>query len=144
MSKKRVTGVMMALILGMTSAAYADGFKDIDEKNWAAPSIHKMAEKGYVGGFPDGTFRPGANISRAEFIAIINKINSFTDQQNVEFEDVSRNHWAYGEIKAAIKAGYASGFPDGTFRPNNPVTREQAAAIINNIYKPEPELFMMI
>lgn len=135
MSKKRILGFTLAIIIGSTSAIYADGFKDLDKAKWAEPSIQKMVEKGYVGGFPDGTFRPSASISRAEFMAIINKMNNFTEEADVEFKDVSKSHWAYNEIRKAVKAGYASGFPDGTFKPGAPVTREQAAAIISNLYE---------
>ena len=135
MNRKRVLGLAVAFVMTATSGAYAAGFKDVKDSNWASESINRMSEKGYTGGFPDGTFRPGANISRAEFAAIINKINGFTEQEQTEFSDLSSSHWAYGEIKAAVKAGYAGGFPDGTFKPNLPVTREQAAAILNNIYK---------
>lgn len=135
MSKKRVLGFTLALIIGSTSAIYADGFKDLQNAKWAEASIQKMVEKGYVGGFPDGTFRPSASISRAEFMAIINKMNNFTEEADVEFKDVSKSHWAYNEIRKAVKAGYASGFPDGTFKPGAPVTREQAAAIISSLYE---------
>ena len=135
MNKKRVLGLMMAFMMTATSGVYAAEFKDVKDSSWASESINRMSEKGYTGGFPDGTFRPGANISRAEFAAIINKINGFTEQEESEFSDLSSSHWAYGEIKAAVKAGYVGGFPDSTFRPNQPVTREQAAAILNNIYK---------
>lgn len=135
MSKKRILGFTLAIIMGSTSAIYADSFKDLDKAKWAEPSIQKMVEKGYVGGFPDGTFRPSASISRAEFMAIINKMNNFTEEADVEFKDVSKSHWAYNEIRKAVKAGYASGFPDGTFKPGAPVTREQAAAIISNLYE---------
>ena len=135
MNKKRVLGLMMAFTMTATSGVYAAEFKDVKDSSWAAASIKRMSEKGYAGGFPDGNFRPGANISRAEFAAIINKINGFTEQEEVEFSDLSSSHWAYAEIRAAVKAGYAGGFPDGTFKPNLPVTREQAAAILSNIYK---------
>ena len=135
MNKKRVLGLMIAFMMTATSGAYAAEFKDVKDSSWAAASIKRMSEKGYAGGFPDGTFRPGANISRAEFAAIINKINGFTEQEQTGFRDLSSSHWAYAEIRAAVKAGYAGGFPDGTFKPNLPVTREQAAAILNNIYK---------
>lgn len=135
MNRKRVLGLAVAFVMTATSGAYAAGFKDVKDSNWASESINRMSEKGYTGGFPDGTFRPGANISRAEFAAIINKINGFTEQEKTEFRDLSSSHWAYAEIRAAVRAGYAGGFPDGTFKPNLPVTREQAAAILNNIYK---------
>ncbi|WP_028828658.1 S-layer homology domain-containing protein [Proteocatella sphenisci] len=137
MYKKRVLGLTLALMLTGTSSIYANGFNDVKDSNWAAASISRMSEKNYVGGFPDGTFKPASNISRAEFVAIVNKINGFTDQQDSQFKDLNSSHWAYGEIKAATKAGYIGGFPDGTFGPNLPVTREQAAAILNNIYKLE-------
>ena len=71
MNKKRVLGLMMAFMMTATSGAYAAEFKDVKDSSWAAASIKRMSEKGYAGGFPDGTFRPGANISRAEFAAII-------------------------------------------------------------------------
>ncbi|MGB5824682.1 MAG: S-layer homology domain-containing protein [Proteocatella sp.] len=135
MSFKKLISLSVIFTLLSTPAAFADSFKDTASAKWAQPSIDKMVEKGYVGGFPDGTFRPSANISRAELIAIINKMNGFTQEASVEFKDVKHSHWAYSEIRKAIQAGYVSGMPDGTFQPNTPVTREQAATIINNLYK---------
>ena len=94
MNRKRVLGLAVAFVMTATSGAYAAGFKDVKDSNWASESINRMSEKGYTGGFPDGTFRPGANISRAEFAAIINKINGFTEQEKTEFRDLSSSHWA--------------------------------------------------
>lgn len=135
MSFKKLISLSVVFTLLATPSSFADSFKDTKNAAWAQPAIDKMVEKGYVGGFPDGTFRPSANISRAELIAIINKMNGFTQEAPVEFKDVSPSHWAYSEIRKAIQAGYVSGMPDGTFLPNTPVTREQAATIINNLYK---------
>lgn len=135
MKIKKVLGLTLTLLIMASSAIFADGFKDSHKTPWAESSIKKMSALGYVGGFPDGSFRPTAQISRAEFIAIMNKMNGFTEEADISFKDIKVNHWAYGEIRRAVKAGYVSGFPDGTFQPNTPVTREQAAAIISNLYE---------
>lgn len=121
----------------MTSISYATSYSDLTDGNWAKPAIEEMASKGYIGGYEDGTFRPSKEITRAELLTIINKMNDFTEEADITFTDVSSTNWAYREIKKAVAAGYVAGFSDNTFKPNENVTREQIAVMLNNLYKLE-------
>ena len=105
-----------------------------DIKNhWAYDSIKKFIEKGYISGYEDKTFRPDNSITRAEFVKIVNKVFNFTAQGKENFKDVESNSWYYQDICIGLKSGYINGYEDKTFRPNNPITREEVASIITNI-----------
>lgn len=117
-----------------SNLSFAVSFNDLDGHKNLAESIDNMTSLGYVNGFPDGTFRPEASITRAQFVSIINKMNKFEQTGTKEFADLKKSHWAYKEIMIAVEAGYISGYPDGTFRPDKPITNEQIASMINNLY----------
>lgn len=134
MSSKKIISMVLVLLVMIAPLSYGASFNDLGAYKWAEPSIQNMALNGFVGGFKDGSFKPEATLSRAELVSIINKMNGFTDEASISFKDVTEKHWAYKEINRAVQAGYVSGFSDGTFRPNDPVTREQIATILNNLY----------
>lgn len=117
-----------------TPITYGATFNDLNAYKWAEPSIQNMVINDFVGGFSDGTFRPAAKITRAELVAIINKMNGFTTEAPIYFSDVKQTHWAYQAIQIAIHEGYVSGLTNSTFGPNEYVTREQIATIVNNLY----------
>ncbi|MEN9204589.1 MAG: S-layer homology domain-containing protein [Thermostichales cyanobacterium DRC_bins_46] len=97
---------------------------------WAAPYIQQLADQQILGGFPDGTFRPNDSVTRAQFAAIITR--AFGLDTNVpprQFSDPIPG-WAAPAINAAAGAGLISGFPDGTFRPNDNLTRAQAITVL--------------
>ncbi|NEQ49484.1 MAG: DUF1565 domain-containing protein [Leptolyngbya sp. SIO3F4] len=105
--------------------------------HWAAPFIDAMAEADLVKGFFDDSFRPDALVTRAEFAALAmatfpgtgNNSNRFK-----AFKDVPANFWARSVIYKAQAQGFIAGFPDNTFRPNDPMTRAQAfVALINGL-----------
>ena len=112
---------------------------DIDG-HWAESQIKDFISKGYIGGYEDFTFKPNNSITRAEFIKIFNKYFGLTKKSQKSFKD-TENHWAKEEIDIACTYGIVSGFEDNTFRPNEPITREQAAAIISNYKKISDENF---
>jgi hypothetical protein len=86
-----------------------------------------MVDKGFISGFPDNTFRPEENLTRAQYAAIISKAFDLSfERQGSNFTDVSSDFWAYDAIVEANRMGFISGFPDDTFRPNQNLTRVQA------------------
>lgn len=90
---------------------------------WGAQYIAGLNERQIIGGFPDGTFRPNESITRAQFAVIVTK--AFGLDTNVpvrSFADPIPS-WAAPSIGAAAAAGFVSGFPDGTFRPNDVLMR---------------------
>ena len=108
-------------------------YVDIDN-HWAKASILVMNELGIVKGYEDGTFRPENYITRAEFATMVSR---FANMKNIEikgsFKDVTTEHWAYKTINFAKIMGWISGYEDGTFKPDNPITRAEAITIINRM-----------
>ena len=102
--------------------------------HWAEEAINNFINKGYIHGYEDSTFRPDNSITRAEFITIFNKYFGLTNTSGKSFTDTA-NHWAKNEIDIAITNNIIVGFEDKTFRPDEPMTREQAALIISNYKK---------
>ena len=87
---------------------------------------------GIVKGYEDGTFRPNQPVSRAEFVVLLSRIHELEAGEK-SFPDVPKTHWAYDAIAAAGAAGWINGYEDGTFRPNESVTRIEAVKMINNM-----------
>jgi hypothetical protein len=99
--------------------------------HWAESYVAQLVARNIIGGFPDGTFKPDANITRAQFAAIAMKalkISQATEPAN--FNDVPAGHWANKAIASVSKAGLVTGFPDGTFKPEDKITRTQALVIL--------------
>lgn len=134
LKKQLVLILSLCLVFAFSTLAYAQdtGLNDVSG-HWAEPTINKWSAEGIVGGYPDGTFQPNRSITRAEFITIINKALGCSLQGNVNFSDVKNNDWFYGEIAKAVKSGYIKGYEDRTFKPNNPISRQEAAVIFSRI-----------
>ena len=102
--------------------------------HWAENQIKDFINKGYLNGYPDGTFKPQASIKRSEFVKILNKVFGLTTKSGKVFDDTVW-HWAKDEIDIAVTNGVCQGTSDTTFEPNAPITREQAAKMIANYKK---------
>jgi len=90
-------------------------------------------EKGYLKMYEDGTFRPDAPVSRAEFVCMINKLFDLTAQKTVDFQDVKPDDWFYESVAIAVQASYVTGDQDKYFRPNEAITREEASAMLGRL-----------
>ncbi|CAN5221911.1 hypothetical protein BH10CYA1_BH10CYA1_07210 [soil metagenome] len=97
---------------------------------WGEPYISELASRGIIGGFPDGTFKPNDQITRAQFAAIAAKALAVPSGGSASFRDVPARYWANSVIGAVSGAGLVTGFPDGTFRPEDKLTRAQALIIL--------------
>jgi len=106
--------------------------RDVDG-HWAQATLSRWIEDGLVNGYDDGTFRPNEPMTRAEFVALVNRIFGFAEQATVPFADVASRHWFSQDAARAVAAGYISGFEDNTFRPNQPISRQEAAVILQRI-----------
>ncbi|CEO10843.1 N-acetylmuramoyl-L-alanine amidase [[Clostridium] sordellii] len=109
-------------------------FTDING-HWAKNQVIDFFSKGYINGYEDNTFRPDANVSRAEFVKILNKVFKFNKTTTSNFTDVDPKDWYYNDICIGINEGYINGYEDNTFRPKNPITREEASKIIAKVIK---------
>ena len=102
--------------------------------HWAEAAIKDFVSKGYVGGYADGTFKPNNNITRAEFVVIVNNYFGLTKSSGKVFND-TKTHWAKTSIDIAVTNGVCNGVTSTEFKPNDPITREQAATMISNYKK---------
>ena len=113
-------------------------FPDVDEDYWANTAISTMAALGVINGRNNGTFDPGAYITRAEFAAICSRLDDSGVTGVSTLTDIS-GHWAEEEIRRAAALGWIHGFSDGTFRPDESITRAQAVTMINRVLCRQPE-----
>ncbi len=106
-------------------------FSDVPSSYWGYTAISSLSAKGIVAGYPDGSFKPGASITRAEFAAMLAKaLNLDTAGTGGSFTDVKADGWYYGSVNAAASAGLVSGTGDHLFSPNALITREQMAVMV--------------
>ena len=105
------------------------GLTDISN-HWASADIDKWVSKGLVKGYIDGSFKPDNPISRAEFAAIVNRVFGYTKRSGSSFKDVSAGAWYYEDISKAFAAGILKGDTSGRFRPEAPLSRQEAAIVI--------------
>lgn len=112
---------------------YNHNFKDIANTRWSATAISYMNELGLIKGYPDGTFKPEKSITRAEFAAMATRFANLFGGGLQGFVDVPYTHWANDVIAKAASAGWVSGYPDGTFKPENKITRAEVVSITNRM-----------
>ena len=109
-----------------------NGYTDVASDAWYNTAVSAMTKAGIVDGYPDGTFRPNAAITRAEFAAIAARFDNDGDKTAAKFSDIA-NHWAKDEISIAYNNGWIAGYPDGTFGPQRNITRAETATMINRV-----------
>jgi formylglycine-generating enzyme required for sulfatase activity len=131
----KIVGWSMVFIMSMSMgglSAYAQTKaplpRDLDQ-HWAKKVVHEWIKLGRITGYPDGTFSPDQSITRAEFMTLVNKAFGFKEEKQVQFSDMTPQSWFYHEVRRAVAAGYIKGYPDGTIRALNPMTRQEAAVV---------------
>ncbi|MBD2204273.1 DUF1565 domain-containing protein [Calothrix sp. FACHB-1219] len=105
----------------------ATAFNDVPTGYWAKGYIEALASQQIIAGFPDGAFKPNDPVTRAQFAAIITK--AFTPPAKrpaIQFKDVNSNFWAFAAIQSAYQGQFVSGYPEGTFKPQQQIPRVQA------------------
>ena len=113
-------------------------YTDVPTGQWYSTSVATLSSMGVITGYPDGTFRPNASITRAEFATLLSRLSGVSTTRSASFSDVS-THWARKAIAAVSAEGWVSGYPDGTFRPNANITRAEAMAMLNRMLGRLPE-----
>ena len=108
-------------------------FRDVPANAWYAKAVHTLATLGMINGYSDGTFRPNAKITRAEFTAIAMRFSNQMLGGTNPFRDVSRTDWYYNAVVGASQYGWITGYSDGTFQPNATITRAEVTAIVNRM-----------
>lgn len=125
--KKRVMAVLLAIAMLMPSVVTvsAASFKDLSSGHWAYTAVNKLVAEGTINGFTDGTFKPNATVSRAEFVKMIGKGNVVSER---EYDDVKKGDWFYDYVMT-------SGLEPVTpykFKPNQAITRDD---VVNLLWK---------
>lgn len=106
-------------------------FSDISG-HWAESRIKEAVKIGFVTGYQDGTFKPNATVTRAEFATLLNNAMKNQNTAVIKLKDIKESDWYYKQIQKAVAVGFFSGYDDNTFRPNNPITRQEVAKVINS------------
>lgn len=123
----------------MASQTVSAQFYDISEDESKA-KIEYLAEKGIIKGTGENMYTPGQLVTRAEFAAMAVRAMGYAEAAENKFSDISESDWFFGDVLAAEKAGVISGFPDGTFKPYENITHEQAVKLLVNIYEKKYEI----
>lgn len=98
--------------------------------HWAESVITDWQSKGLIQGYADGTFRPDHNVTRAEFVVLMNKAMGFEKKGEISFQDVAPDSWYHDAVAIAVAQGYCSGYADGTFKHSATITRAEAATML--------------
>lgn len=103
------------------------GFRDVPDNYWAKPYIDGLSSRGLISGFDSGDFRPDEQVTRAQIANIVSRTFTLTaNKSDLAFSDVNSDYWARESIGEVVKGGFMTGFPNDTFRPEEPVTRAQS------------------
>ena len=136
MKKYRFVSILsiLAILLALNpiSAFAAEPMEDISG-HWAKDQIQRFVDSGHIKGYPDGTFKPDNNITRAEFMTIANNAFGYTEKAEIDYSDVADGSWYEDAVAIAKAAGYIAGYPDGTMKPDAPISRQEAAVIVAKI-----------
>lgn len=125
--------VVLPLVTAAPATAQAGGFYDVSGSHWAKGFIDGLVARDYVSGFPDGSFRPDAPVTRAQFASMIQAAyNTQRIRSTSGFVDVPGSHWAAGAIRQAYETGFMSGYPGNVFRPDDPISREEVILSLTN------------
>ena len=143
----RFFSLLMLVVLLVTAFAMQVNarvvFSDLAPTHWCYNKIIDFESKGYVCGYEDGTFKADQTITRAEYVKIVN--NFFGYKPNTEkvanFSDVNSGDWFAPYVNEAVERGYITGFEDGTFRPQDPIRRQEATVILARILGIDKEVY---
>ncbi len=118
-------------------------FNDVTDADWFAKYISRLEVENIIFGY-NGSFRPNDDITRAEFAAICvrffeKRSGTTINPTDIAFTDFESTHWAYDTIKKAFANGYVAGYPDGTLRADNTITRAEAVTIVNRMLERIPD-----
>ncbi|WP_172844387.1 cadherin-like beta sandwich domain-containing protein [Tumebacillus algifaecis] len=125
--------VVLLKVLKIKAVTATVAYSDVDNNSWSAQAIAEITKRGLMVGYPDGTFRPNQEVSRAEIAIVLGKVKQLTAEKgSASFHDIN-GHWAKDAILLAANAGLISGYADGSYRPAQALTRAEAVVIFNKV-----------
>lgn len=134
-SREEIAAIFYRLLDNESRNSYMkldSSFKDIGNGRWSNRHIATLANAGIITGYGDGSFKPGQKITRAEFAAIASRFDKLDVSKNDMFSDI-KGHWAEKYVLSSANKGWIKGYQDGTFKPNQYITRAEAMAFINSV-----------
>ena len=129
------TATILTSVLELQNGS--NSFLDVEDAAWYADSIKAVASAGIVSGYSDGTFKPTGYITRAEFVTMIARAKNLNDTE-CKFSDIDK-HWAYNYICGVASQGWIAGYNNGTFKPDEPITRAEVVVIIDRMLGRSPD-----
>ena len=117
---------------------YPSQFKDVVSGKWFSNYIGFLEGYKVLTGYPDGTFKPNNNITRAEFAVIVSKFFELK-ASDMKFKDIKADHWAKQYVDSAVANNLMGGYPDGTFKPDQAITRAEVVTVINKAINRTPD-----
>ena len=115
-----------------------NAYSDVSDTAWYAAAVSTLSKMGVISGYPDGTFRPNAPITRAEFAAMIARFDETAKSADTPFTDIS-GHWAENAIGKAYGNGWVEGSSKTVFCPESNLTRAETATLLNRVLHRLPE-----
>lgn len=115
-----------------------NAYSDVSDTAWYAAAVSTLSKMGIISGYPDGTFRPNAPITRAEFAAMIARFDETAKSADTPFTDIS-GHWAENAIGKAYGNGWVEGSSKTVFCPESNLTRAETATLLNRVLHRLPE-----
>ena len=116
----------------------SNGYNDVKDGDWFCCAVSTLSKMGIIKGYEDGSFKPNDPISRAEFAAIAARFDPDGDKTPATFFDVT-SHWAKDEISIAANHGWIKGYEDGSFKPDQKITRAETMTLVNRVLNRLPE-----
>ncbi len=111
-------------------------FTDLTSSHWAYDSVTILRKRNIINGYQDGSFRPENTVTRAEFIKmLVLALSIEAEDSQAEFIDISENDWYYEFVTAGAQKGIITGYPDGSFKPDVIVSREEMAVMLHRAYE---------
>lgn len=139
LTRGEAAGIICALLTPETAVEEGGGmFTDMPADSTAAANIRTVSALGIMNGYADGTFRPDASITRSEMLTAMCRLTDTEEVTALAFSDVGADHWSMGSVAAAMAKGWVAGYDDGNFYPDTPITRAEAAVLVNRVIGQTP------
>ncbi|MFS0724783.1 carbohydrate binding domain-containing protein [Paenibacillus sp. 1P07SE] len=144
---KRWLSIILAAVL-LVSGSLPTGYAAAEsmqvpgdwQDHWAQGEIGRWLSDGLLEGYPDGSFRPQQPLTRAEFAVILTRLFGLrATEESGSFSDIKSGAWHAGAVGALTRAGFADGYPDGSFRPSQQVNRQEAAVLLHRAFRLQEE-----
>ena len=136
LAKSKICVITFILLTSLLISGLAFAQPSDISGHWADMQIKQWVDEGLASGYPDGTFKPNQEVSRAEFVALTNRAFEVDGEgAATAFTDVKAGQWYYNDVSAAKAAEYIGGYSDGTFQPKKSISRQEVASILVRLLK---------